>query len=128
MKSCFTILAAALVLPIVSASAAAQSAQTQPMQQTGSMPMKSAGAKPAMQRSPRQAEGVGVVEAIDLPQGTVTLKHQPIESIHWPAMTMTFKIANQAVLQGVKVGEHVRFGLHPAGMKSTVTWIKPAAR
>jgi Cu(I)/Ag(I) efflux system protein CusF len=81
---------------------------------------------PGMHQQAADAEGVGVVKAMDPAKGTVTLQHQAIESIHWPAMTMTFKIAKPEVLQGVKAGDHVRFGLHPEGMNSTVTWIKPA--
>jgi Cu(I)/Ag(I) efflux system protein CusF len=72
------------------------------------------------------AEGVGVVQAVNADQGTIAIKHQAIESIHWPAMTMTFKAANPELLKGVKAGEHIRFGLHTQGMRGTVTWIKPA--
>ena len=49
----------------------------------------------------------------------------PIDSIQWPAMTMAFKVASPELLEGVKVGDKVQFGLHPAGMNSTVTSIKP---
>jgi len=80
---------------------------------------------PGMHQQATNTEGVGVVKAVDAAKGTITLQHQAIESIHWPAMTMTFKVAKPKVLQGVKVGTHVRFGLHPDGMNSIVTWIKP---
>ena len=75
---------------------------------------------------PAEAHGVGVVRAIDTAQGTITLQHQAIASLGWPAMTMTFKVASPGVLKGVKVGEKVQFTLHPAGMASTVTAINPA--
>ena len=89
------------------------------------MPMENMpGMKGTMQ--PGEAEGVGIVKAIDPQQGTITLQHQAIESIHWPAMTMTFKVAKPDILKGVKVGERVHFGLHPNGANSKVTWIKPA--
>ena len=71
------------------------------------------------------AQGVGVVKAIDLAKGTITLQHQPIASIQWPAMTMAFKLASPDLLKNVTVGEKVQFGLRPAGMDSTVTSIKP---
>lgn len=80
-----------------------------------------------MQQS-AEAQGVGVVKALDIQQGTITLQHQAIASIHWPAMTMAFKVAKPEVLQGVKVGEQVRFGLRTQGMSGTVTWIKPAGQ
>ncbi|EIL94372.1 copper-binding protein [Rhodanobacter sp. 115] len=72
------------------------------------------------------AQGTGVIEAVDTAKSTVTIKHQAIASIHWPAMTMTFKVDPPALLQKVKVGEQVQFTLHPAGMASTVTAISPA--
>ena len=70
------------------------------------------------------AQGVGVVKAIDSAKGTITLQHQPIASIHWPAMTMAFKVASPDLLKNVSVGEKVQFGLQPAGVNSTVTSIK----
>ncbi|MDR3446872.1 MULTISPECIES: copper-binding protein [unclassified Dyella] len=70
---------------------------------------------------PTDAQGQGVVKAIDTSKGTVTLQHEAITAIHWPAMTMAFKVATPAMLQSVKVGDKVRFTVHPAGMDSTVT-------
>lgn len=83
---------------------------------------------PGMQHAakPADAQGVGVIKAIDTAKGTITLKHQAIASIQWPAMTMTFKVASPDLLKAAKVGDTVRFGLHPAGMDSTVTSIAPA--
>ena len=71
------------------------------------------------------AQGTGVIEAVDTAKGTVTIKHQAIASIHWPAMTMTFKANPPSLLKDVKVGEKVNFTLHPAGANSTVTAITP---
>ena len=72
------------------------------------------------------AQGTGVVEAVDTAKGTVTIKHQAIASIRWPAMTMTFKADPSSLLQSVKVGEQVNFTMHPAGKDSTVTAMTPA--
>ena len=74
---------------------------------------------------PTQAQGVGIVKAIDTVKGTITLQHQAITAIGWPAMTMTFKADPPTLLTMVKVGESVRFTMHPAGMASTVTAIAP---
>ena len=71
------------------------------------------------------AQGTGTIEAIDTAKGTVTIKHQAITSIHWPAMTMTFKADPPSLLKNIKIGEKVDFTLHPAGMNSTVTAIAP---
>lgn len=71
------------------------------------------------------AKGMGVVKAVDTARGTITIKHQAIAALHWPAMTMTFKAADAELLKKVKAGEKVSFGLHAKGMKGTVIWIKP---
>jgi Cu(I)/Ag(I) efflux system protein CusF len=71
------------------------------------------------------AQGVGVVKAIDAAKGTITLQHQTITTIGWPAMTMPFKVASLDLLKNVKVGDKVRFGLHPDGMNSAMTSITP---
>jgi Cu/Ag efflux protein CusF len=76
--------------------------------------------------SNQTAQGTGVVEAIDTTKGTVTIKHQAIASINWPAMTMKFKADPASLLKTVKVGEKVHFTLHPDGANSTVTAIEPA--
>ncbi|HEV2679175.1 MAG TPA: copper-binding protein, partial [Rhodanobacter sp.] len=51
------------------------------------------------------------------------LQHEAIAAIGWPAMTMPFKVASPELLKDAKVGDKVRFTLHPAGMASTVTSI-----
>ncbi|HEU0195602.1 MAG TPA: copper-binding protein, partial [Nevskiaceae bacterium] len=64
------------------------------------------------------ARGTGVVKATDTAKGTVTIQHHAIASIHWPAMTMTFRADPPSLLKGIKVGEKVSFTLHPDGMHS----------
>lgn len=81
---------------------------------------------PGMNHAPQTAQGTGVIAAIDTAKGTVTIQHQAIASIHWPAMTMTFQASPSSLLQTIRVGEKVNFTLHPDGMKSTVTAITPA--
>ncbi|HET7664415.1 MAG TPA: copper-binding protein [Rhodanobacteraceae bacterium] len=90
--------------------------------------MKSMKMHQGMQNMPmhRTAHATGVIQAIDAAKGMVTIKHQAIASIHWPAMTMTFKADPPGLLKSVKVGEKVDFTLHPDGMNSTVTAISRA--
>jgi len=40
-----------------------------------------------------------------------------VPSIGWPAMTMTFQLANPSIARGLKTGDRVRFGFDqpPAG-------------
>ncbi|NMW22959.1 copper-binding protein [Rhodanobacter denitrificans] len=74
---------------------------------------------------PADGQGTGIVKAIDTVKNTITLQHEAITSLGWPAMTMTFKVASPDLLKAAKVGDKVQFTLHPAGMDSTVTMIKP---
>ena len=82
---------------------------------------------PGMQHTakPTEAQGVGIIKGIDLKQGTITLQHQAIPAIGWPAMTMPFH-ATPDVLKQAKVGDKVQFTQHPDGMNSMVSAIKPA--
>lgn len=74
--------------------------------------------------APAEGQGVGVVKAIDPTKGTITLQHEAIASIHWPAMTMAFKTASPDLLRSPKVGDKVQFTVRPNGMDSTITAIK----
>jgi RND family efflux transporter MFP subunit len=53
--------------------------------------------------------GEGTVDSVDAPAATVTLRHGPIDSLKWPAMTMPFKLANQSLLQGLQPGGRIAF-------------------
>ncbi|ADG10972.1 copper-binding protein [Caulobacter segnis] len=56
-------------------------------------------------------EAVGVVRAIDAKAAKITLAHEAIPALKWPAMTMAFKVADASLLKGVSVGTKVRFKL-----------------
>ena len=66
-------------------------------------------------------EGTGVVKKIDDKTGSVTIAHDPIKALNWPAMTMPFKVADKVLLAKVKVGAKVRFDLSG----QTITAIRP---
>lgn len=70
--------------------------------------------------------GVGVIKAIDSKQGTITLEHQPIKELNWPAMTMAFKVSDAKLLTGHTVGEKVAFELKGSDTSPVVTSIQPA--
>jgi len=62
---------------------------------------------PAAPRVGHKAEGI--VDAIDLNAATLSLKHGPVATLRWPAMTMEFKVANTSLLKGLKPGQAVSF-------------------
>jgi Cu(I)/Ag(I) efflux system protein CusF len=71
------------------------------------------------------ADGEGIVQAVDPRAGSVTIQHGPIAALKWPAMTMTFKASNPALLQGVSAGQTVKFQLMQMGGAITLTAIQP---
>ncbi|MBV1692652.1 efflux RND transporter periplasmic adaptor subunit [Novosphingobium sp. G106] len=60
-------------------------------------------------------ETVGKIEQITAT--SVTLSHEPVPAIGWPAMTMTFQLPDPKIARGLKAGDRVRFGFDqpPAG-------------
>ena len=80
---------------------------------------------PTQSASVQTAQGKGVVKAIDLKTGSITIKHEPIATLKWPAMTMTFKTKSAALLNGITVGEKVDFELTSDQGKPIVTAIGP---
>jgi thiol-disulfide isomerase/thioredoxin len=70
-------------------------------------------------------EGEGKVVAVDRAQGMVTLNHGPIQGL-MPAMQMAFPVQQIELLQGLHVGETVRFSLQARGAEWVVATIEPA--
>jgi len=68
--------------------------------------------------------GNGVVTEIDKTAGTVTIKHDAIPAVDWPAMTMAFKANPSSLLDKVKVGQKVTFGVSVKGSDAEVTSIQ----
>jgi Cu/Ag efflux protein CusF/putative intracellular protease/amidase len=74
---------------------------------------------------PADVAGIGVIEAIDTANGTLTLQHEPIAALGWPTMTMVLKVAAPDLLTRAKVGDKIRFTLYPDDLNSILTSIKP---
>ncbi|MCA6241198.1 MAG: efflux RND transporter periplasmic adaptor subunit [Phenylobacterium sp.] len=69
-------------------------------------------------------ESRGRVEG--LKDGQVTLSHEPVPAIGWPAMTMTFKLDPPGLAAGVKAGDQVAFGFEQRPDGPVVRRIAPA--
>lgn len=61
------------------------------------------------QRQDDLIQGQGVVKSIDARGGRITLTHNPVPEIGWPAMTMAFPVKDSSLLRGRKAGERVAF-------------------
>lgn len=68
----------------------------------------------------------GEVKKIDKPAARITLKHGEIKSLDIPAMTMSYHVKDPAVLDKVKVGDHVRFSVERIDSQYTVVALEPA--
>ena len=100
-------------------------AQSQGM---GGMDMKSDG-KGMDMKSEKKAKfqthkGSGTVSKVDSEKGTITIAHGPVQSMNWPAMTMTFKVKDKKMLNKVKEGEKVDFSFVQSGKDYTITHVK----
>ncbi|WP_425531622.1 copper-binding protein [Kluyvera cryocrescens] len=70
-------------------------------------------------------EGTGIVKRIDMDAKKITIDHQAIPAIGWPAMTMrfTFSEPTEAIKQ-LKEGEQVNFSFVQQGNISLLQDIK----
>jgi Cu(I)/Ag(I) efflux system periplasmic protein CusF len=66
-------------------------------------------AQPANPAAADRPLSEGEVRRIDHAQGKVTLRHGPLENLGMPAMTMVFTATDKNLLDGLKVGDKVRF-------------------
>ena len=64
------------------------------------------------------------MKSVDARKGTVTLVHDPIKSMNWPAMTMAFKAKDKAMLENVKPGAKVEFSFEQSGKDYIITQVK----
>jgi Cu(I)/Ag(I) efflux system periplasmic protein CusF len=68
----------------------------------------------------------GEVRKVDLANGKVTLKHGEIKHMDMPGMTMVFTAKDKAMLNGLKVGDKVKFMAENANGQMLVTGIEAA--
>jgi Cu(I)/Ag(I) efflux system protein CusF len=85
----------------------------------GSVPMAAAQAKQGQTH-----KGTGVVTSVDRAAGKVTLKHEAIQSLNWPGMTMAFAVKDKAMLDKLAEGKKVEFELTQDGNQYVITSIK----
>lgn len=79
-------------------------------------------ASAAPQTAPVLARGTGIVRGADAKAGTITLDHEPILALHWPARTDTLKLVSPKLLRGVSIGQSVRVRINAQGV---VTAVRP---
>ncbi len=100
------------------AAACAQETTAPAKQDMGAMEMS----EPAAVAGPIRA--IGTVTAVDATAGTISLDHEAIAAISWPAMSMQFTAEDGAILQGIAVGDSVTFELKSASEPQIVTMVE----
>ena len=69
----------------------------------------------------------GKVVAIQKSHG-ITLAHDPIPALKWPAMTMEFGVASPDVVKGIAPGDNVAFRFVQRGKNYVVTQLEKTGR
>jgi len=77
--------------------------------------------KPTATSSQAVHKGTGVVKKLDSTAGTVTIAHGPVPTMNWPAMSMTFKVKDKALLNKLSVDKRVDFEFVRQGKDYVVT-------
>ena len=75
---------------------------------------------------PAVAESVvrGVVEEITTEPQRLTIAHEAIPNLEMEAMTMVFRIADPAMLEGLAVGQEIEFEAERINGRLTVTTLR----
>jgi Cu(I)/Ag(I) efflux system protein CusF len=69
-------------------------------------------------------KAVGVVRKVDAKAGTVTLAHEPVKTLNWPAMDMAFKVQDKAMLDKFAEGKKVEVEFQERGKDHVITGVK----
>jgi Cu(I)/Ag(I) efflux system protein CusF len=128
MKHLLVISAAAAALAAVSPFTLAQSDSMKGMDMKG-MDMKDQNGMDMKMEKKQSAsgkvhKGTGKVTKVDPAASTVTIAHEPVSTMNWPAMSMTFKVKDKKMLDKAKTGEKVEFSFVQSGKDYTITDIK----
>jgi Cu(I)/Ag(I) efflux system protein CusF len=95
------LLALATILVFTTVQTATAQPAAKPTADMPGMPMPASATK--------TGKGTGVITEIDAKAGAVTIKHEAIKTLGWPAMTMGFKANPPSLLKGLKVGQKIGF-------------------
>lgn len=66
----------------------------------------------------------GVVKKVDTQAGLVTLAHEPVKTMNWPAMTMGFQVKDKMLFDKLAVGKKVDFEFVQGSKGYVVTSVK----
>lgn len=67
----------------------------------------------------------GEIKKVDVSQKKITIKHEDIKNLQMPGMTMVFNVKNIKLIEGLSIGDSVKFVAAQEGERYFVTDIKP---
>ena len=73
---------------------------------------------------PMSHETQAVVKGVDAANGKVTLAHEPVKSLGWPAMTMGFVVKDKALFDKLPFGKRVHVEFAKEASNYVVTSVK----
>ena len=80
--------------------------------------------KGAKKSESKSHHAMGVVKSVNAEKGTVSIDHEAVASMQWPAMTMSFKAKDKKALQGLKPGQKIEFDFVQQGKEYVITKVK----
>ncbi len=63
------------------------------------------------QMTAKTHHALGIVQKVDVAKGRITISHEPIVSLQWPAMTMAFAVEDKKSLNKLAGGTKIEFDL-----------------
>jgi Cu/Ag efflux protein CusF len=69
-------------------------------------------------------KATGVVTKVDSENGKVTIKHEPVQSLNWPSMSMAFTVKDKKLLDKLAVDKKIDFEFVQQGKDYVVTSVK----
>jgi Cu(I)/Ag(I) efflux system protein CusF len=69
-------------------------------------------------------KATGVVTKVDAAKNKVTIRHEPVQSMKWPAMNMAFTVKDKAMLDKLPKDRKVEFEFVQEGKDYVVTSVK----
>lgn len=122
------LLAIAATFVLANTTVFAQSGQMKGMEDKGmgmkGMDMKGMDMKSMSKSAAGTHKAVGVVKNIDTKTETVTLAHEPVKSMNWPAMNMTFHVKDKSMLDKMAINKKVEVEFEQRGKDYVITEIK----
>lgn len=70
----------------------------------------------------------GIVQETDPANGSVTIAHQAVPALKWPAMTKSFAVTDKTLFSRLKVGEKAEFAIKLVDGKAVVAHVKTSAQ